>query len=167
MIILAALVFGRLGRVLEADYDGNQAMHGFYRMEKDTADVMFYGSSHIYAGVNTVSLWDEYGIAGYDLAGTMQTLWNSYYNMEETLKYQTPEVMVVDVYGALIGEEYYTSTNVIKNASSMRFSLNKVRNIWSSVPHEDFLSYLLSYPLMHDSYREITKRNYERESGII
>ena len=49
----------------------------------------------------------------------------------------------------------------------MRFSLNKVRNIWSSVPHEDFLSYLFSYPLMHDSYREITKGNYVRESGMI
>lgn len=167
IIMITVLVFGRLGKVLEANHDGNQAMNGFYKLDRNTVDVMFYGSSHIYAGVNTVSLWDEYGIAAYDLAGTMQTLWNSYYNMEETLKYQTPKVMVVDVYGALIEEEYYTSTNVIKNASSMRFSTNKIKNIWSSVTHEEFLSYLLSYPLMHDSYREITKGNYVRGSDKI
>lgn len=167
IIMIAVLIFVRLGKVLEANQDGNQAMIGFYRLDKNTVDVMFYGSSHIYAGVNTVALWDEYGIAGYDLAGTMQTLWNSYYNMEESLKYQTPRVIVVDVYGALIEEEYYTSTNVIKNASSMRFSTNKIRNIWSSVPHEEFLSYLLSYPLTHDSYREISKGNYVRGSDKI
>ncbi|MDD6812508.1 MAG: hypothetical protein PUD93_11745 [Lachnospiraceae bacterium] len=163
VILLSLFIFGKLGSILEANYDGNQALNGLYQMDKNTADVIFYGSSHIYAGVNTVKLWDEYGIAGYDLAGTMQTLWNSYYNMKESLKYQSPEVMVVDVYGALIEEEYYTSTNVIKNVSNMRFSINKIENVWASVPHEDFLSYLFSYPLTHDSYKDLQKGNYIEE----
>lgn len=167
VIIIAILLFYRLGWVLESDYDGNKAMDGLYRMEKNTADVIFYGSSHIYAGVNTVDLWNEYGIAGYNLAGTMQTIWNTYYNMVESLKYQTPKVMAVDLYGALIEEEYNTSTNVIKNVSSMKFSLNKIRNVWNSVPHEDFLSYLLTYPLNHDRYRELQKDNYVKEADII
>lgn len=167
VIMLAVFIFCRLGWVLEANYDGNQAMNGLYHMEKNTADVIFYGSSHIYAGVNTVNLWDEHGIAGYNLAGTMQTLWNSYYNMAESLKYQSPKVMVVDLYGALIEEEYYTSTNVIKNVSNMKFSLNKIQNVWNSVAHEKFLSYLLSYPLIHDGYRELQKENYEKGADII
>lgn len=161
-IIVALLVFGRLGYVLTANYDGNQSMDGFYRLEENTADVVFYGSSHVYAGVNVVDLWDNYGIAGYNMAGTMQTLWNTYYNMEETLKYQAPQLMVVDLYGILIEEEYSGSTNVIKNASSMRFSLNKIKNIWNSVQHKEFLSYLVSYPLTHDSYRELSQGNYDR-----
>ncbi len=164
IIVLAVLALGRLYFVLEADYDGNQSAKGFYRLDKNTADILFYGSSHIYAGVDTAKLWDDYGIAGYDFAGTMQTLWNSYYNMAETLKYQTPKVMAVDLYGALIEEEYYTSSNVIKNVSSMRFSVNKIRNVWNSVPHEKFLSYLFSYPLTHDSYRELQKGNYKKLS---
>lgn len=159
-IIIALLVFIRLGNVLAANYDGNQAMDGLYRMDKDTADVIFYGSSHVYSGINIVDLWDDHGIAGYNLAGTMQTLWNSYYNMEETLKYQSPRIMVVDLYGILIEDEYYGSSNVIKNVSSMRFSVNKTRNIWNSVRHEEFLSYLVSYPLTHDSYRELKQGNY-------
>lgn len=159
-IIIILLVFSRLGHVLMANYDGNQSMDGFYKLDKNTVDVMFYGSSHIYVGVNVVDLWNDYGIAGYDLAGTMQTLWNTYYNMEETIKYQSPKVMVVDLYGLLIEDEYYGSTNVIKNVSSMRFSLNKIRNVWSSVPHEEFLSYLLSYPLTHDSCTELKQGNY-------
>lgn len=160
-IIVSALVFLRLGQVLGTNYDGNQSMKGFYQLEKDCADVIFYGSSHVYAGVNVVDLWDDRGIAGYNLAGTMQPLWNTYYNMEETLKYQSPKMMVVDLYGLLVEEEYNGSTNVIKNVSSMRFSPNKVRNIWSSVPHEDFLSFLLSYPLTHDTYRELKRENYD------
>ena len=163
VILMFGLVFGRLGHVLAANYDGNQAMDAFYNLDKDTVDVMFYGSSHIYAGVNVVDLWDDYGIAGFNLAGTMQTLWNTYYNMEETLKYQSPKVMVVDMYGILIKDEYYGTTNVIKNVSSMRFSLNKIRNVWNSVPHGEFLSYLLSYPLTHDSYKELQRGNYDEK----
>lgn len=167
IIIAAVFLLGRMGYVLEANYDGNQAMNGFYQLERDTVDVVFYGSSHIYAGVNTVKLWDDYGIAAYNLAGTMQTLWNSYYNMVETLKYQSPRMMVVDLYGILIEDEYYGSTNVIKNVSSMRLSLNKVENIQSSVPKQEFLSYLLSYPLTHDSYKELRQGNYIRETNNI
>lgn len=159
-IVVILAVFFRLGHILSANYDGNQSMDGFYQMEKNTADVMFYGSSHVYSGVNVVDLWDDYGIAGYNLAGTMQTLWNTYYNMEETLKYQSPKMMVVDLYGILIEDEYYGSTNVIKNVSSMKFSINKIRNIWNSVPHEEFLSYLSSYPLTHDSWRNLEQGNY-------
>ncbi len=160
-IVITLLVFMRLGYVLEADYDGNQSMAGFYRLDRDSVDVVFYGSSHVYAGVNVAALWDDYGIAGYDMAGTMQTLWNSYYNMEETLKYQSPRLMVVDLYGIRIEEEYYGTTNVIKNVSSMRFSHNKIKNVWNSVPHEEFLSCLLSYPLTHDSYKELGRGNFE------
>ena len=166
-IMLGVAIFARLNSVLEANFDGNMRMKGLYRLDRDTADVVFYGNSHIYGGVNTASLWDEYGISGYNLSGAIQPLWNSYYNMEETLKYQSPKVMVVDVYGALNDEEYSPSANVIKNVSSMRLSSNKIRNLWNSVPHEEFISYLLFYPLMHDSYREITKANYDREYDMI
>lgn len=161
-VAITLLVFMRLGHVLAANYDGNQSMDGFYRLDRDSVDVVFYGSSHdVYAGVNVAALWDEHGIAGYDMAGTMQTLWNSYYNMEETLKSQSPRLMVVDLYGIGIEEEYYGSTNVIKNVSSMRFSLNKIENVWNSVPHEEFLSYLLSYPLTHDSYQGLGRGHFE------
>lgn len=166
-IMIALAVFVRLGNVLSANYDGNQSMDGFYRLDRNTVDVMFYGSSHIYSGVNVADLWDDHGIAGYNLAGTMQPLWNTYYNMEETLKYQSPKVMVVDLYGILIEEDYNGATNVIKNVSSMRFSLNKIRNVWNSVPHDEFLSYLVSYPLTHDSYMELEQGNYDEEVNNI
>lgn len=167
VICLTGLIFHELGSVLSANYDGNRAMEGMYHMEKNTADVVFYGSSHVYCGINTASLWSQYGIAGYNYAGTMQPFWNSYYNMVETLKYQSPQVMVLDLYSALIEDEYYNSTNVIKNASSMKFSWNKIENIWNSVPHQEFLSYILSYPLIHGNYRDLQKGNYVESANSI
>lgn len=167
IICLAVFIFRELGSVLSANYDGNRSTEGMYHMEKDTADIVFYGSSHVYAGINTADLWSQYGIAGYNYAGTMQTFWNSYYNMVETLKYQSPKVMVIDLYGVILKEEYYTPTNVIKNASSMKFSWNKIENIWNSVPHRQFLSYLLTYPLNHDNYKNLEKGNYiEAENSV-
>ena len=165
-ICILVFVLGGLVRLLAADYDGNQSMRGFYALEKNTVDIMFYGSSHIYAGIDVAQLWDDYGIAAYDLAGTMQTLWNTYYNMTESLKTQTPDMMVVDLYGALIEDDYGESTNVIKNVSSMRFSANKIQNLWSSVPHEQFLTYLFSYPLTHTGYKYLEQEDYQKEETI-
>ncbi|MDE7358954.1 MAG: hypothetical protein K2N39_05910 [Lachnospiraceae bacterium] len=48
-VIVAVLVFMRLGHVLAANYDGNQSMDGFYQLDRDSVDVVFYGSSHVYS----------------------------------------------------------------------------------------------------------------------
>ncbi|HJC58149.1 MAG TPA: hypothetical protein H9700_12440 [Candidatus Eisenbergiella intestinipullorum] len=166
-ILIFFLSIVGIGKIMKANYDGNQSMEGFYALDKNTVDVMCYGSSHVYAGISPVVLWEEYGISSYDLAGTYQPLWNTYYNMKETLKYQKPEVMIVDLYGITSQNEYSETTNFIKNVSSMRMSWNKIQNICASVPPEKFLTYFFEYPLIHDSYTEISQGNYEEEVNNI
>ena len=80
--------------------DGIYGMEQFYREKENSLDAIFFGSSHMYVNVNTSVLWKEYGIAGYDLGGSEQPVWNSYYYVKEALKTQKPSVLVLDCFTA-------------------------------------------------------------------
>lgn len=63
--------------------DGIVTMQNYYIQEKNTVDVLLLGSSHIGMNLDTAELWENYGIASYDLWGSIQPFWNSYYFLKE------------------------------------------------------------------------------------
>ena len=56
--------------------DGIYGLKKYYELEKNTVDVLVLGSSHAFENVNTGTLWENYGIASFDLCGSMQPMWN-------------------------------------------------------------------------------------------
>ena len=91
-VVFLALAAGLLWKLNDVfslkQKDGIVPMELFYEQEPGTVDVMFYGSSHTYSDINPAVLWEQEGISSYDLAGSLQPLWNTYYYMKESLKYQ-------------------------------------------------------------------------------
>lgn len=71
---------------------------GFYEMERNSVDVLFFGSSHAVNGFNPQELYNQYGITSYNLGCEQQNLVLSYYWLREALRYQTPKVVVLDGY---------------------------------------------------------------------
>lgn len=71
---------------------------GFYQMEKDSVDVLFLGSSCAAAGLNPQEFYDSYGIRSYNLGCEGQSLLTSYYWLEEALRFQSPKVVVLEVF---------------------------------------------------------------------
>lgn len=59
--------------------DGIYTLKEFYKERDNSIDVLFLGSSHMFVNVNPSILWKEYGMAGFDLGGSVQPLWNTYY----------------------------------------------------------------------------------------
>ena len=51
---------------------------GFYKMDRDSIDVLFLGSSHAAAAFNPQVIYDKYGITSYNLASEQQNLVVSY-----------------------------------------------------------------------------------------
>ena len=43
-------------------------MEIFYEQEKNSIDVIFYGSSHVYSDINPAVLWREAGVASFQSA---------------------------------------------------------------------------------------------------
>lgn len=79
-----------------AAYPNTSSLLGFYKLPKDSVDVIFLGSSHAIAGFDTQELYDSYGIRGYNLGSGEQNILISYYYLMETLKTQNPKVVVLD-----------------------------------------------------------------------
>lgn len=70
----------------------------FYKLEKNTVDVLLFGSSHAASSLNPQVIYDTYGIRSYNLSCEQQSPVITYFWLREALKYQSPSVMVLDTY---------------------------------------------------------------------
>lgn len=60
-------------------HDGTSHLYNFYKLEKNTVDVLMLGSSHVYCGINPNLLYDNYGIASFNMSSGGQTPWVSFF----------------------------------------------------------------------------------------
>ena len=159
-LLLAVLLLARLNGIFRLKRaDGIRPMEIFYEQEKNSIDVIFYGSSHVYSDINPAVLWREAGVASFDLAGTLQPMWNTYYYMKESLKYQRPKVMVVELVRAIEEREYIEEARVMTNTFGMRLSREKYEAIRVSTPDQQ-IAYLLGYPAYHSRYTELSEEDF-------
>lgn len=171
-IVFLCLAVGMLYRVneifrLKGDSAG-YPMEMFYEQEPGTVDVLNLGSSHMFANVNPAVLWDEYGIASYNLGAGLQPPWNTYYYLKEALEYQTPELIVMDVFGVVQYSDYIVGDRVAMNTVGLRWGQNYVNNIEISVADEaEYVDYFLQFPLYHTRYDSITVSDFLPYGGDV
>lgn len=141
--------------------DGVEPMTEFYHVKENTIDVILLGASHIQTGINPNILWREQGITSYELAGSGQPIWNSYYNLKESLKYQSPKVVVIDTFTVCYEFMEDTSyTSAVWNCMGMRFSQNKIDAIKVSSPEDKHWDMFMAYPTYHSRYKDLTERDF-------
>lgn len=143
--------------------DGIAQWDVFYEIEKNSLDVLVLGSSHAYVNINPVVMFEENGIAAFNLCGSMQPMWNSYYFLKEALKYQKPKLVILEGYGTCYndnyteyGEDVDCSPRIIKNNFGMKWSLNKIESIINSAPEGRKAEFLIELIQCHNRYEELT-----------
>jgi hypothetical protein len=159
-----------------ADWPTTATFRDFYKLKENTVDVLFMGSSHAVRAFSPQELYNSYGLTSYNLAGDEQSILLSYFWLEEALRTQTPQVVVLDT-GFLfnylaekpmsVGEASYR-----KALDSMRFSPVKMRAIQAvcqADPSQSLLSYYLPFIRYHDGWQELTGKDFtgEREPGLM
>lgn len=70
----------------------------FYSLPRDTVDVMFVGTSHIYCTFVPQQIYDDSGITSASVATSSQSFANSYWLIKEALLYQKPKIVVMDIH---------------------------------------------------------------------
>ena len=65
----------------------------YYKQSGRNNDVIFLGDCEVYANFSPIALYENYGITSYIQGSPQQLVWQSYYLLEETLKYEKPEVL--------------------------------------------------------------------------
>lgn len=160
-MLILGMVLGGINKVFKLkNSDGIYSVTTFYELEDNTVDVLFLGSSHAFEDFNTGTLWDEYGMASYILAGSFQPMWNTYYYLKEALKTQKPKVIVLEGYLTTWSQEYMDDSRIIKNTFGLRWSLDKLNSIKVSSPKERWSEFILEYEQYHTRYRELSAGDF-------
>ena len=143
-----------------------------YYKETGNHDVVFIGDCEVYENFSPITLWEEYGITSYIRGSAQQLIWQSYYLMEETFKYETPEVMVFNVLSMKYDTPKSTGSSSQREAynrmtlDGMRWSSSKWNSIQASMTVEEREKegmWLYLFPLLryHDRWSELTVEDFE------
>lgn len=135
-------------------YEGR--LIGEYYAEVKSHDIIFIGDCEVYENISPMALWDNYGITSYIRGSPQQLMWQSYYLLEDTLRYERPEVVVLSVldmkYGIPQSEAYNRLT-----LDGMRLSVPKMKSVMASMTGgEEWITYVLPLLRYHDRWRELT-----------
>lgn len=141
--------------------DGILQVDQFYELQNNVVDVLVLGSSHAYAGISPAELFSEFGIASYNLGASSQPLWNTFHYLEEALKTQSPEVVVLDAYNVNITFEYSDPSRIIKNNFGLGLSRNKWESLSASAPTGEFADYFFQFYQYHSRYTDINAADFQ------
>lgn len=127
----------------------------YYKEEKDH-NVIFIGDCEVYENFSPAVLWEEYGINSYIRGSAQQYIWQSYYLLEDTLRYETPEVVVFNVLSLQYDQSQREAYNRM-TLEGMEWSPVKVKAILASMKEEEnFLDYVFPILRYHSRWSELT-----------
>ncbi len=163
IVLTAILILGSLfllQKLLMPKYVADVVEGAFiaeYYQEEKNHDVVFIGDCEVYENFSPITLWQEYGINSYIRGSAQQLIWQSYYLLEDTLRYETPQVVVFNVLSMKYNEPQKEAYNRM-SIEGMKWSMSKVKSIQASMTsRENFLDYVFPILRYHSRWSQLTE----------
>ncbi len=164
ILVIAILIFYLLNKLLMPKYMTDLvegSMISQYYDEEKNHEVIFIGDCEVYANFSPMVLYQEEGITSYVRGSSQQMIWQSYYLLKETLKYEIPKIVVFNVnsmrYSEPVSEAYNRLT-----LDKMKWSKEKYDMIKASMLDEETMtSYIFPILRYHDRFDKLTKEDIE------
>ena len=132
----------------------------YYREEKEH-DVIFIGDCEVYENFSPQVLWDDFGINSYIRGSAQQLIWQSYYILEDTLRYEIPKVVIFNVQSMQFDKPDKEAYNRM-TLEGMEWSSAKVKAISISMTKkENLLDYIFPILRYHTRWDDITAEDFE------
>lgn len=170
--ILAALVsaavmiaaFAALQRLVTPKYADGILEGAFIREYYDEStphDVIMVGDCEVYENFSPVALWRDYGITSYIRGSAQQLIWQSYYLLEDTLRYEKPKVVVYNVQSLVHNEPQREEYNRM-TLDGMRWSPCKGKSILASMTEEEqFIDYVFPILRYHSRITSLESSDFD------
>ena len=164
VLAIFAVIFTLANMLLQPKYMTDLEEGSFisqYYKESGNHDVIFIGDCEVYANFSPLEMYRQEGITSYVRGTSQQLIWQSYYVLKETFRYETPKVVVYNVnamrYSEPVSEAYNRLT-----IDNMRWSADKIGIIQASMTEEeDFLSYVFPILRYHSRFDELTAEDIQ------
>lgn len=155
---LVALLFRANYVLRQKDYSGVQ--DNFAKLEKDSMDIIFVGTSHQFCTIDPDLLYEEYGIESFMLATSAQTVPMSYYAVMEAIELQHPEKIVFEV--CYCANDFRTVTEEMSHCffDGMPNCEARTLGLDDLIEEENRIYYDLPIGLYHTRWKELDELDY-------
>lgn len=161
-ILVITLLLSLLQLLVVPKYTDNKegALVSEYYAEAFGHDVIFVGDCEVYESFVPAVLWEKYGISSYVRGSAQQLVWQSYYLLEDTFRYETPKAVVFNVMALKYGEPQREAYNRM-TIDGMKWSSSKVGAIKASMTEEEsFVEYVFPLLRFHSRITELTSDDF-------
>ena len=132
-----------------------------YYTQSSGNDVIFLGDCEVYETFVPAILWEEYGISSYVRGSAQQLVWQSYYILEETFKYEIPKAVVFNVYSLKYGTPQSEAFNRM-TFDTMKWSDSKLMGILASMTEEEsVVDYVFPILRYHSRISELDENDFK------
>lgn len=166
-VILALLMVFGIGQFFR---DKETTLSSLYSEPKHTVDTIIVGSSHVNSGVIPAVFWQEQGINAHNVFSWSQPIWISYYYIKEALRFQSPEVVVLDLYGMMYGNSSEQPVEIDKVNYRNSFSIDTSPVFWEMIRTVGTCGIDLKNPIdflnpirYHTGWKNISKSKFTKD----
>jgi len=130
-ILIFLLLLTGVSYIVRTNGDVKDRFAGFYAEEKDTIDVLMFGGSTIATSFSSGYMWGEYGFTSYPLSSNTQRPKAIKYLLEEAYKYQSPELVVIELRMFTYEEEVLKKDepHIREVTDNMRYSAHRFKTV--------------------------------------
>ena len=163
-LLVFAVMFGYISGVLRAKQlatgGSTYVIDEFYEQEKNTIEVLFMGSSQVIWGINSMKMYEDYGISSYSMGAGDQPLLSTYFWLKEVDKRQNLKNVVLDMSMLYENEMEFRYR---RNIDGMPWSLNKIQAILAHAKDEEaepISSYFIDWIKYHSRWKELSQDDF-------
>lgn len=133
----------------------------YYNEVKKEHDVLLIGDCEIYENFSPITLWEKFGITSFIRGSAQQLIWQSYYLLEDTLRYEKPDVVVFSVLSMMYNEPQKEAYNRM-SIDGMPLSMTKIKAAQASMlPEEELITYIFPFLRYHSRWSELTNDDFK------
>lgn len=166
-IVTLSIIIGgihTLGYIVRpTDTDGAYSqVETFHRLPKNSVEVIIYGSSHAYRGLDTRELYNAYGIGAYNYSWHWQNINTTKTFLLDSLRTQSPKLILIETFHA---GQILTNVNITPEIYYSKYLYDKksVRKYLRQCFIRDkrrYLSYYMPLYAFHENWSALTKNSF-------
>lgn len=178
-VLIFSLVFtvttGIFQRKWYSDYAESDVFDNYYKCPKDSIEMLIFGNSQVVNAIDTIELYNNYGIYSYVLGSPRCSIMTHYYWFLEAMKRQhNVKSVVIDM--SMINNTEYTADVAFRSSIGlMRPSVYKYRAVYDYCKYFDipdnedvsfldmYTSYVFSLYKYHTRWNELKQKDFNRK----
>lgn len=174
-IIIFLLVLGLLfafltgvfqRKTLAGQWCHTKIFNSYRNLEKNSLDVLIFGSSHAYCSFMPTLMQEKYGISAYVLATNEQPITATYFMLKEALKTQSPHTVVIESFMVNKSGECPEDSAIYNSIDVLPFSINKLEMISALTKNkESKVPYYLTLFNYHTRWGELETEDFKHDSA--